>query len=350
MSYTLPKKLENLPKYDPVTEIYRVRLDANESFLEMPEEIKKEILEAVSSVEFNRYPDPNATKLCQKFGELFHVKPELLTAGNGSDELISIIVPNFLGEGDTMLTILPDFSMYTFYTRMVGAKAEALNKDEDMKVTPEQIIEKTAQCNAKLLVFSNPCNPTAVTMSREDILKIVGAVDAMVVVDEAYMEFSEGSVLDEIENYDNLIVLKTCSKAFGMAAIRLGFAAANARITNILKTLKAPYNVNSMTQAVGCVILGHREYLEKCTVQIKESTQELYQSMAALAEKKKDIQKLYPTETNFLYIKTEHSGEIFEALKKDGISIRNMNGYLRISAGSKAENQELIQALDKLLQ
>ena len=155
---------------------------------------------------------------------------------------------------------------------------------------------------------------------------------------------------NEIENYENLIVLKTCSKAFGMAAIRLGFAAANARITNILKTLKAPYNVNSMTQAVGCVILGHREYLEKCTAQIKESTQELYQDMAALAEKKKDIQKLYPTETNFLYIKTRHSGEIFEALKKDGISIRNMNGYLRISAGSKAENQELIQALDKLLQ
>ena len=129
MSYELPEKLKNLPKYDPVTEIYRVRLDANESFLEMPEDIKKEILEAVSKVEFNRYPDPNATELCRKFGELFDVKPELLTAGNGSDELISIIVPNFLGEGDTMLTILPDFSMYTFYTRMVGARAEALNKE-----------------------------------------------------------------------------------------------------------------------------------------------------------------------------------------------------------------------------
>ena len=98
MSYELPDKLRNLPKYDPVTEIYRVRLDANESFLEMPEDIKKEILEAISKVEFNRYPDPNATELCKKFGELFDVKPELLTAGNGSDELISIIVPNFLGE------------------------------------------------------------------------------------------------------------------------------------------------------------------------------------------------------------------------------------------------------------
>ena len=298
MSYELPEKLKNLPKYDPVTEIYRVRLDANESFLEMPEDIKKEILEAVSKVEFNRYPDPNATELCRKFGELFDVKPELLTAGNGSDELISIIVPNFLGEGDTMLTILPDFSMYTFYTRMVGARAEALNKDENMKITPEQIIAKAAQCNARLLVFSNHCNPTAVIMSREDILKVVGAVDAMVVVDEAYMEFTEGSVLNEIENYENLIVLKTCSKAFGMAAIRLGFAAANARITNILKTLKAPYNVNSMTQAAGCVILSHREYLENCTARIKESVRSLYQEMKTLAEKKKDIQRLYPTATD----------------------------------------------------
>ena len=157
-------------------------------------------------------------------------------------------------------------------------------------------------------------------------------------------------MLDEIENYDNLIVLKTCSKAFGMAAIRLGFAAANARITNILKTLKAPYNVNSMTQAVGCVILGHKEYLEKCAAQIKEVTGEFYQDMKTLAERKKDIQRLYPTETNFLYVKTERSDEIFEALKKEGISIRNMNGYLRISAGSKAENRELVQVLDRLLQ
>ena len=187
-------------------------------------------------------------------------------------------------------------------------------------------------------------------MSREDILKVVEAVDAMVVVDEAYMEFTEGSVLNEIENYENLIVLKTCSKAFGMAAVRLGFAAANARITNILKTLKAPYNVNSMTQAAGCVILSHKEYLESCTARIKESVQSLYQDMKALAEKKKDIQRLYPTATNFLYIKMERSGEIFEALKKEGISIRNMNGYLRISAGSREENQELVQALDRLLQ
>ena len=104
-----------------------------------------------------------------------------------------------------------------------------------------------------------------------------------------------------------------------------------------------------MTQAAGCVILSHREYLENCTARIKESVRSLYQEMKTLAEKKKDIQRLYPTATNFLYIKTERSGEIFEALKQEGISIRNMNGYLRISAGSREENQELVQALDRLL-
>ena len=126
-----------------------------------------------------------------------------------------------------MLTILPDFSMYTFYTSMVGAKVEVMNKDESMEMKAEDVIERAKACKAKLIIFSNPCNPTALKLEREEILEIIKAVDALVVVDEAYMDFSQGSVLDEIENYDNLIVLKTCSKAFGMAAIRLGFAAAN---------------------------------------------------------------------------------------------------------------------------
>lgn len=117
---------------------------------------------------------------------------------------------------------------------------------------------KARETGAELIIFSNPCNPTALKLERQDILQIVAQTDALVVVDEAYMDFSEGSVLDEIENYGNLIVLKTCSKAFGMAAIRLGFAAANEEITRILKAAKSPYNVNSLTQAAGCAVLKHR--------------------------------------------------------------------------------------------
>lgn len=350
MSYELPEKLKDIPKYDPVTEVYRVRLDANESFIELPEDVKKDVMKAIGEVEFNRYPDPEARKLCEKFGAFFHVRPELLTAGNGSDELISIIVPNFLGEGDVMLTILPDFSMYTFYTSMVGAKVEVMNKDESMEMKAEDVIERAKACKAKLIIFSNPCNPTALKLEREEILEIIKAVDALVVVDEAYMDFSQGSVLDEIENYDNLIVLKTCSKAFGMAAIRLGFAAANERLTGLLHTLKAPYNVNSMTQAAGCAILEHEEFLKDCIRRIQESTQALYQGMKELAERKKDLERLYSTATNFVYIKSPRAQEILQALREEGISVRCMNGYLRIAAGSPKENEELLQALERILE
>lgn len=348
MGYKIPEKLKNLQIYDPVTETYRVRLDANESFLDLPEEIRKDVVKAVADIGFNRYPDPLAGELCRKFGSFFHIKPDLLTAGNGSDELISIIISTFLSPGQTMITVMPDFSMYVFYARSMGANAEILQKGEDMEISAEDVIERAEQTDAKLIIFSNPCNPTSLNLNREDILHIIEKVNALVVVDEAYMDFSDGSVLDEIENYENLIVLKTFSKAFGMAAVRLGMAASNKGITKILRTVKSPYNVNAMTQAAGCAILEHKEYLKECIAKIKESAVDLQEKMLALQKKKTEIEKVYPTSTNFIYMKTGRAEEVFAALKKEGISIRFMNGYLRIAAGSEQENEELLQALDRL--
>lgn len=348
MAYEIPERLKNMQIYNPVTEAYKVRLDANESFLDLPEDIRKEVAEAIAKVEFNRYPDPLASEVCRKFGEFFHLKPELLTAGNGSDELISIIVPNFLSPGETMLTVLPDFSMYAFYAQTIGAKAEALQKPDTMEICGEDVIKRVKETGAKLLIFSNPCNPTSLKMERRDILHVIENTDALVVVDEAYMDFSEGSVLNEIEHYDNLIVLKTCSKAFGMAAVRLGFAAANKEITGVLRTLKSPYNVNTLTQAAAGVVLGHTEYLTECIEKIRKSTEELYAKLTELALVKEEIITIYPTSTNFIYMKTKRGEEVYEALKKEGISIRCMNGYLRIAAGSSKENAQLLQALDRL--
>lgn len=247
-----------------------------------------------------------------------------------------------------MLTVMPDFSMYVFYAQAIGARAEVLNKDSDMVVSAEDLIRRAKETNARMIIFSNPCNPTSLLVDRQDILRIIESVDALVVVDEAYMDFTEGSVVDEIENYDNLIVLKTCSKAFGMAAIRLGFAAANKEITGVLRTMKSPYNVNSMTQAAGCALLEHKDYLKECIQKIRRSRADLYDQIMKLAEKKIEITKVYPTETNFVYMKTERAKEVFEALKRIGISIRFMNGFLRIAAGSEKENQEVLEALEQL--
>ena len=168
----------------------------------------------------------------------------------------------------------------------------------------------------------------------------------------AYMEFENenNSVLNEVENYDNLIVLKTCSKAFGMAAIRLGIAVTNEKLTGILHAIKAPYNVNSVTQAIGCVLFSHPEYLASCIDALKASRDELYQAVKAMEDKKTEIETVYETSTNFIFMKVKRAKEVFEALKQRGISIRFMNGYLRVTAGTKAENKEVMEALWELIQ
>ena len=183
MAYKIPEKLRSLEIYDPVTEEYDVRLDANESYLNVPEEIRNDIMDAIRKVEFNRYPDPLARELRKKAGAFFHVKPELLTAGNGSDELISLIVPNFLDRGDTMLVAVPDFSMYWFYAQFNDIKVESLQKEENLRTSAEDILERAKEKNAKLLIFSNPCNPTSLKLSRADIIKIIENTDALVIVD-----------------------------------------------------------------------------------------------------------------------------------------------------------------------
>lgn len=352
MTYVLPEKLKDLNPYDPVTEEFRIHLDANESFCEVPENIRQEILNAVSNIAFNRYPDPYARKLCEKAGAYYHVDPKLLTAGNGSDELISLVVPYFLDEGDTMLVAVPDFSMYWFYAPFHKIKVESLQKENSMKTSAEEILQRAKEKNAKLLIFSNPCNPTSLGIGRDDIIKIIEGTDALVIVDEAYMEFENesNSVLNEVENYDNLIVLKTCSKAFGMAAIRLGIAVTNEKLTGILHAIKAPYNVNSVTQAIGCVLFSHPEYLTSCIDALKASRDELYQAVKAMEDKKTEIETVYETSTNFIFMKVKRAKEVFEALKQRGISIRFMNDYLRVTAGTKAENKEVIEALWELIQ
>ena len=128
--YKIPERLKNMEVYEPVTGDFRIRLDANESFLDLPDFIREEVGKAVSELDFHRYPDPMAQKLCEKFGSFFQVKPEFLTAGNGSDELISLILLNFLEKGDTMLTIAPDFSMYEFYGRAIGARVEIWEREK----------------------------------------------------------------------------------------------------------------------------------------------------------------------------------------------------------------------------
>lgn len=347
--FQLNDKVKNLTPYEPISGTYEIRLDANESFLTIPESIENEMVEALKSSALNRYPDPNATKLVKDFADYFKVNPDCVTAGNGSDEIISVIMNAFLQKGDKILTLEPDFSMYRFYAEIAECESVKYQKNEILDVNMDDVIALANKENVRIVIFSNPCNPTSKIIKQDEIRRLINSTNALVVLDEAYMDFAEDeSLLGEFENYDNLIILKTCSKALGCAALRLGFAVANKTLTNVIRAVKSPYNVNSVSQALGEVLFSHPDYIDNCIETVVNSRKELYSQILEIKSDK--IEKIYETHTNFVFMKVKNAKEIFEKMKENSIIIRNMGDYLRITAGSREENEKMLVTFIKVLE
>lgn len=348
MAYSLNQKIKDLEPYEPISGTYKIRLDANESPFSYTDEIKEKIAAAVKEIDFNRYPDPMAEELCKAFAGFYDIDKSLVTAANGSDELISIIETAFLMKGEKLLFIAPDFSMYKFYSSICEAQCIQINKDPQLEISPEEIIQAVKDSGAKCVIFSNPCNPTGQGIKREGIRKIVSSVDALIVDDEAYMDFWDQSMLGEAENFDNLIVLRTASKAAGSAALRLGFAVANERITRALKAVKSPYNVNSVSQKIGSIIYSEKDYFKKSLAAIVHNRDLLYNGLRN-CESFTDDFKVYPSVTNFVFVKTYMALDIWKYLLSKSAAIRYMGDYIRISAGTDEETAFVLKEIENYL-
>lgn len=348
MTYQLNDKVKNLVPYDAVAGDFQIRLDANESFINPGVLLKDQIAEAVAKVSLNRYPDFKATELCKKFGEFYGVDPDRVVAGNGSDELITVIMGAFLQHGDKLLTFSPDFSMYQFYAEIYEKMGVVVAKNDDLTLTAEKAIDTIKAEQPDIVILSNPCSPTSLVLKREEIIKIIQSTSALVVIDEAYMEFSDQSILDVSGQFDNLVVLKTCSKALGCAAVRLGFAVSSKEITKALHCVRSPYNVNAVTQAIGCVIFSNPQYIKSAINEIKAARDYLYQGLIALKEYR-GVKKIVKPETNFIFMELTDAEWAYQELMKESIIVRKLGSYLRITAGTKQENDSLIAALSNIL-
>lgn len=340
--YILNEKLSNLKPYEPISGKYRIRLDANESFLKPSKSVSEKIYKKIEEVGFNRYPDSLSDELCTAFSSCYGVEKDAVTAFNGSDESIYVILNSFLEAGDKVVTLTPDFSMYKIYASTAEAKVLEYEKDENFGIDIKKLISFINENSAKLVIFSNPCNPTSVGFKKDDIRKLIRSVDALVVLDEAYMDFWDQSLLEEALDFDNLIILKTCSKALGMAAARIGFTICNENLTSALRAAKSPYNVNSLSAAAGSVILSEPDYLKDCTRKILLSLSQLYDGLS----KNPNLSVTKP-DTNFVSVKTDKAPEIFEFLKNNGIIVRCFGDRLRITAGTDSENIEVIKEIGR---
>ncbi len=347
--FELNEKIKNLTPYDPIEGRYPIRLDANESFITLSKEMKAEIAEEIVNTHFNRYPDPYANAVREGFAKFFDVPKECVMAGSGSDEVISVLMNAFLQKGDTVLTLSPDFSMYAFYASVVECNVVTVPKNADYTIDVDRVVAAANRENARLVVFSNPCNPTGIVLCKEEVRRLVTSVPSLVVLDEAYMDFSDQSLLSEFSEYDNLIILKTCSKAAGMAAVRLGFAVGQERLVNILQAVKSPYNLNSLTQTVGTVLFSHPEVIRADIQRIVESRDELYKACLKIeAEFPNAFHPIKP-DANFIYIECEDAAGIFEYLKTKGIVVRKMGSCLRITAGRNYENDAVAENITAYL-
>ena len=318
-----------------------ILLNANESSLNLNFKIIEEIKDSLDTIDFNRYPDNEQTELLDAYGNVIGLDKDYLLAGNGSDQMLGLVIGTFLSKGKYLYTFDPDFSMYDYYASCYEAdvKKYALNDDGTLDV--DAFIENGQ--GASLVLFSRPNNPSGYCLTQEEIKKVVeGFSDIPVVVDEAYIEFSdEESAISLINQYDNLYVTRTLSKAYSVAGIRVGFLISNTKNMADMKRRSVVYAVNSVTMKIATIIL---KYANEFQLEAKE----IAKRRDAIYEQVKDMKKVtfYPSQANFLHGKTDQKERLLQLFQQQNIVIRNYkDDTFRITIGTEEENEQVFNVL-----
>lgn len=314
-----------------------VFLDANENPYNQP---------------FNRYPDPLQVQLKEKIAALKGVRPTQIMLGVGSDEPIDLIFRIFCEPGiDNVVAINPTYGMYGVCADINNVAYKQVNLNDDFSLDAQKVLD-ACDANTKVIFLCSPNNPTGNSLNREQIEKIVTGFDGMVVIDEAYIDFSaEPSWLASLDQYPNIIVLQTFSKAWGMAALRCGMAFAHEEIIAFFNKVKYPYNLNLLTQEAVLKQVENVEQKNKWVETLLAERAGMVTNLQALPM----VKHIYPTDANFVLVKVEDANKTYQYLVNKGIIVRNRNsvtlcqGCLRITVGTPAENQELLTALQQMV-
>lgn len=339
--------LETLSPFAYCGTDYTIRLDANESCVPVPAPIMEEIAQAITvKLNLNCYPDDRTVALRNAYARAFSVDAECVVPGNGSDELINMIVGRLIPPGGVVLGLERDFGSYWSNAAIFGRRAVRLPRLPDMTFTADMLIEGARRHDADLVIFSNPNNPSGSQLLRADVIRLIESVDCLVVVDEAYMDFSDQTVLDLAGKYENLIVLRTLSKAMGAAGIRTGFAVSTPKLTYALRSVRDAYNVSSVDQLIAAILLEHPEYRRATLAEIGRLMAIMKHRLTDIAGRSRQKMIVYPSVVNFVLLWLEDAGAVSDALHQKDISLRQLDNHLiRISV---AREDILTRVLDEL--
>lgn len=338
--------LEQLKPYSVDESAFAVKLDANERCANLPPSVRADVVARLASMEFHRYPDMSMSALRTKIAAAMNVSPESVLLGNGSSELLAAMCYAFGGAGRSIVYPTPSFSMYSIYAKLADSNPVPVPLEAGFSLSVEKVITAAKSSQAKLVILCNPNNPTGNSMPSEDIEAVLAAVDCPVVVDEAYYEFYGHSSVAMLAKYPNLIIARTFSKAYGLAAARVGYLLAAPALTTVIGKVLLPYHVNALSLATAEIIFDRRKAFEPEIDNTVRERKRLADSLELI-----DGIQVFPSQTNFLLIKSTQAKALAEQLARNSIGIRDfgnapgLEGCMRITVGTAEENNLLLKAI-----
>ncbi|MXV15140.1 histidinol-phosphate transaminase [Hufsiella ginkgonis] len=337
----LRENIKNLVPYSSARDEFKgeasVYLDANENSYGSP-----------LPEPYNRYPDPLQALVKEKLSKIKGVPPRNIFVGNGSDEAIDILFRAFCRPGtDNVIIVPPTYGMYEVSANINDVRLKRVKLTEDYQLDLEGIAE-AIDPNTRLIFICSPNNPTGNSINREDIETVIANFDGIVVIDEAYINYSrQKTFIRELTEYANLVVIQTLSKAWGLAGLRVGMAFASEEIIEVFNKVKPPYNMNDASQRLASKALDNIEQVNHWIREAVTAREKVARELTAFPF----VLKVYPSDANFILVKTTDAKEIYQHLVKSGIIVRDRSkialceGSLRITIGTPAENEQLIKAL-----
>lgn len=345
-------ELADLTAYDAREPEVEINLSANENPSNLPHELLANMAKQLPQLAFNRYPDPMATALRTRIADANGLDPGNVLVGNGGDELIFDLMLAWGGLGRTLLTAPPTFAMYEIDARLTGTEiAEVPRRQKDFSIDEKAFMARLGQGGVDIVMISHPNNPTGNLAPETFLIDVLKATDALVLVDEAYFEFSRHTMRPHMERHPNLVILRTFSKAFSLAGLRVGYILAHEDVVRELTKVRQPYSVDRFSQWAAGLVFRERVVFESQIQELLRQRDVVEQGLARIPHV-----KVFRTEANFVLFRVERAAAVwrdllhsYSILVRDVSRVPGCEDCLRVTVGSERENSAFLTAMEELM-
>lgn len=321
-----------------------IRLDTNTNVLGSNPAAEKYLAE--NRWDLNGYPNTYSNGLREALGELYGLDKDNFIAGNGSDEMLDVTFKTFTNWGDNSVVPVPSYTLYDYFVEMNGGKAHEVDLTEDFQLDVDEIVKQ----DAKVAIMPSPNNPTGNCFRQKDIEEILSRFNGIVVVDEAYAEYADDAMIRRVDEFDNLVVLRTFSKAYAMAALRVGYAAANKKLADMMMRVKIPYSLNMVSEGAAIAAVKDQDFIRRSVEMVREQRPKLDAGLRKLGF------ETFPSDSNFILARApiDHK-ELVQGLKERGVLIRDFGAKrrtencVRTTVGTAELNAILLEKAEEVI-